>query len=168
MELTRQEFQEFIEKNNYESYTAEQVQAFCKDVLQKSLDPKEKENAAIDFASLSSVTVRNNDLSKSIMYYRPASIEWREIDEGPNALMKSRQGYYRDTPANRRKGIVGKPYGDPKAESFNEAPRANSIARLKADYAAAAKKGDKATMAKIGAQLKNLSEKEGKISHEKD
>ena len=73
--------------------------------------------------------------------------------------MKSRTGYYRDTPANRRKGIVGKPYGDPKTDQYEEAPRANTVARLKSDYAAAAKKGDKMAMAKIGEQIKKLAEK---------
>jgi hypothetical protein len=155
MEMTRKEFQDFVKENNLEVFTSKQVCAFCQDIL-KSTDPKERENGAIDFASLGSVTVRENDLSKSLMYFRPVSIVW-EIDE--NSIMKSRTGYYRDTPANRRKGIVGKPYSDPKADQYEEAPRANTVARLKSDYAAAAKKGDKMAMAKIGEQIKKLAEK---------
>ena len=165
MEMTRQEFQDFVKENNLEVFTSKQVCAFCKDIL-KSVDPEERKNGAIDFASLSSVTVRENDLSKSLMYYRPVSVEWKETVD-PNTLMKSKTGYYKDTPANRRKGIVGKPYGDPKADQYEEAPRAGAIGKLKADYAAAAKKGDKVAMAKIGEQIKKLAEKKSSPTDKK-
>ena len=166
MELTRKEFEELVQKEGYEVYTSKQVEKFCSDIL-KSTDTKIKENGAIDFASLTKVTVRENDLSKSIMFYRPASVEWKDVED-PETLMKSRQGYYKDTPANRKKGIVGKPYGDVKATQYEEAPRSNTISRLKADYAAASKKGDKVAMAKISKQIEELSKKEkGGIEKEK-
>lgn len=163
--MTRKEFMDFVQKNGHEFYTIDQIHAFHND-LKKSVDPVEKEHGAIDFVSLERVEVRNDDLTKSVMFWRPAQVEWREeID--PDTLLKSRDGYYKDTPANRRKGIVGKKYGDEKADQYEEAPRAGHVAKLKQDYAIASKKGDKKAMAKIGAQIKALGIKEGESGKDK-
>lgn len=157
MEVTRKEFMEFVQKNNHEFYTVQQLQAFSEDI-KKSIDPVEKEHAAIDFVSLERVEVRNEDLTKSIMFWRPSQIEWKEeID--PTTLQKSRLGYYKDTPANRKKGIVGKPYGDVKSEDRNEPGLGNSLLKLKADHAAALKRGDKEAASAIEQKLKSYSEK---------
>lgn len=165
MEMTRDEFMSFVQDNGHEFYSLEQIQAFASDI-QKSVDPVEKEHAAIDFVTLERVEVRNNDLTKSIMFWRPAQVEWREeID--PETLQKSKTGYYKDTPANRKKGVVGKPYGDSKAEDRNEPGLGHSLTRLKTDYATALKRGDKEAAHAIGQKIKALGEK-SKSKEEKD
>lgn len=112
-DMTRKEFLSKFDNPEYEIYTEEQVKRFSQDVL-KSIDPIEKEYGAIDFVSLNRVTVVNDDLSKSILFWRPSQIEWKE-EINPDTLMKSKTGYCKDTPENRRKGVVGKPYGDTKS-----------------------------------------------------
>ena len=56
LEYTQDEFNAFVEKHNYEVFSAEAVNAFCKDLLEKSekneIDEFEKSCAAADFASL--------------------------------------------------------------------------------------------------------------------
>lgn len=166
MEMTRAEFMEFVSKNGHEFYTVQQLQAFSEDI-KKSIDPIEKEHAAIDFVSLERVEVRNEDLTKSIMFWRPAQIEWKE-ETDPKTLQKSRTGYYKDTPANRKKGVVGKPYGDSKAEDHQEPGMGSTLGRLKSDYAAAVKRGDKKAAAAIGQKIKEHSEKTTGKKSEKD
>lgn len=111
--LTRKEFQELAKSNNWEVYTLEQVEKFSKDIL-KSINPKEKEFGAIDFVSLNRQEVINDDLTKSVMFWREAQIEWDSKDS--DTLTKSRSGIYKDTPVNRKKGIVGMRYGKEKEE----------------------------------------------------
>ena len=109
--LTRAEFEALAKQNNWEVYTQRQVYQFSQDIL-KSVDEIERLNGAIDYASLSRVEVINNDLTKSIMFYRESQIEWDRDESGQ--LMKARSGVYKDTPANRKKGIVGQRYGETK------------------------------------------------------
>lgn len=109
--LTRAEFEALAKQNNWEVYTQRQVYQFSQDIL-KSMDETERLNGAIDYASLSRVEVINNDLTKSIMFYREQQVEWDRAEDG--TLMKARSGIYKDTPANRKKGIVGQRYGETK------------------------------------------------------
>lgn len=106
--MTRKEFEALAEQNNWEVYTQRQVYQFSQDIL-KSVDEQERFNGAVDYASLSRVEVLNEDLTKSVMFYREQQVEWDRTEGG--TLMKARSGVYKDTPANRKKGIVGQRYG---------------------------------------------------------
>lgn len=117
MEMTRQEFDKLAKQNNWEVYTQRQVYQFSQDIL-KSVDPIEREHGAIDYVSLNRVTVVNDDLTKSVVYWREQQVEWDEAEDG--TLMKARSGVYKDTPANRKKGIVGQRYGGKKEETLEE------------------------------------------------
>lgn len=110
------EFLSLAEKNGWEVYTLEQVKNFASDVV-KSIDPTEREHGAIDFVSLNRVVVVDENFNKSVVYYREPQIEWKDADQetiekaGATGLpVKNKIGFYKDTPANRRKGIVGMPY----------------------------------------------------------
>lgn len=110
------EFLSLAEKNNWEVYTLEQVKNFASDVV-KSIDPTEREHGAIDFVSLNRVVVVDENFNKSVVYYREPQIEWKDADQetiekaGAIGLsVKNKIGFYKDTPENRRKGIVGMPY----------------------------------------------------------
>lgn len=110
------EFLILAEKNNWEVYSLEQVRDFASDVV-KSIDPTEQEHGAIDFVSLNRVVVVDENFNKSVVYYREPQIEWKDVDQetiekaGATGLpVKNKLGFYKDTPANRRKGIVGMPY----------------------------------------------------------
>lgn len=110
------EFLSLAEKNNWEVYTLEQVKNFASDVV-KSIDPIEREHGAIDFVSLNRVVVVDENFNKSVVYYRDPQIEWKDADTetiekaGMTGLpVKNKIGFYKDTPENRRKGIVGMPY----------------------------------------------------------
>lgn len=110
------EFKDLAEKNNWEVYSLEQVRDFASDVV-KSIDPTEQEHGAIDFVSLNRVVVVDGNFNKSVVYYREPQIEWKDADTetiekaGMAGLpVKNKIGFYKDTPENRRKGIVGMPY----------------------------------------------------------
>lgn len=110
------EFKDLAEKNNWEVYSLEQVRDFASDVV-KSIDPTEQERGAIDFVSLNRVVVVDENFNKSVVYYREPQIEWKDADQetiekaGATELpVKNKIGFYKDTPENRRKGIVGMPY----------------------------------------------------------
>lgn len=110
------EFLILAEKNNWEVYSLEQVRDFASDVV-KSIDPTEREHGAIDFVSLNRVVVVDENFNKSVVYYREPQIEWKDADQetiekaGATGLpVKNKIGFYKDTPENRRKGIVGMPY----------------------------------------------------------
>lgn len=110
------EFKDLAEKNCWEVYSLEQVRDFASDVV-KSIDPTEQEHGAIDFVSLNRVVVVDENFNKSVVYYREPQIEWKDADDetiekaGMTGLpVKNKIGFYKDTPENRRKGIVGMPY----------------------------------------------------------
>lgn len=110
------EFKDLAEKNNWEVYSLEQVRDFASDVV-KSIVPTEQERGAIDFVSLNRVVVVDGNFNKSVVYYREPQIEWKDADTetiekaGMVGLpVKNKIGFYKDTPENRRKGIVGMPY----------------------------------------------------------
>lgn len=110
------EFKDLAEKNCWEVYSLEQVRDFASDVV-KSIDLTEREHGAIDFVSLNRVVVVDENFNKSVVYYREPQIEWKDADQetiekaGATGLpVKNKLGFYKDTPENRRKGIVGMPY----------------------------------------------------------
>lgn len=111
-EFTQDEFNRFVEKNNLEVFTKAQVDAFSKDVIEKSknkeIDEFEITCCAADYMSLKPVFVRSNDLMKSLMFYREAQREPVEIPDGIFKSMDDRMCFrYKETPLNILKGIAG-------------------------------------------------------------
>lgn len=111
-EFTQDEFNRFVEKNNLEVFTKAQVDAFSKDVIEKSknkeIDEFEIACCAADYMSLKPVFVRSNDLMKSLMFYREAQREPVEIPDGIFKSIDDRMCFcYKETPLNILKGIAG-------------------------------------------------------------
>lgn len=111
-EFTQDEFNRFVEKNNLEVFTKAQVDAFSKDVIEKSknkeIDEFEITCCMADYMSLKPVFVRSNDLMKSLMFYREAQREPVEIPDGIFKSMDDRMCFrYKETPLNILKGIAG-------------------------------------------------------------
>lgn len=110
-EFTKREFDKLVADNGYEVYTEAQVKAFLKqaDSLVKSEEDEfERSCVAADLMSLTRAIVVDDNLNKSVMFYRESQIEPRS-----ESIYKSTSGYggmvYRDTPLNRYKGVVGMP-----------------------------------------------------------
>lgn len=111
-EFTQDEFNRFVEKNNLEVFTKAQVDAFSKDIIEKSknkeIDEFEIACCAADYMSLKPVFVRSNDLMKSLMFYREAQREPVEIPDGIFKSIDDRMCFcYKETPLNILKGIAG-------------------------------------------------------------
>lgn len=111
-EFTQDEFNRFVEKNNLEVFTKAQVDAFSKDVIEKSknkeIDEFEIACCAADYMSLKPVFVRSNDLMKSLMFYREVQREPVEIPDGIFKSIDDRMCFcYKETPLNILKGIAG-------------------------------------------------------------
>lgn len=153
-ELTRAEFNELAQKNNWEVFTQRQVYQFSQDIL-KSVDPIEREHGAIDFVSLNRQEIRNDDLTKSVVYWREQQVDWDKAENG--TIMKARSGVYKDTPVNRKKGVVGMKYGqekkgdeghseDSKKETSGMLKKENVLSHLERKF----KRGDKVLTASLG------------------
>lgn len=120
--ITREDFEKSARLNDLEVFTEQEVKAWLGDnkkLIEKSevdeLDEIEKgelNDFMIDSKSLNRVIVIENDLTKSVMFYRPSQVKWDKDEEGN--LMKARSGVYKDTPYNRKKGIVGMRFGQTK------------------------------------------------------
>lgn len=111
-EFTYLEYQDFIEKHNLESFSKSQVDAFSRDVLEKSkkqeIDEYEISCAAADYASLHPVTVIREDLTKCIMYWREAQTEGVDIPDGIFKSIDDRTcRKFKETDLNIFKGIAG-------------------------------------------------------------
>jgi hypothetical protein len=111
-EFTQDEFNRFVEKNNLEVFTKAQVDAFSKDVIEKSknkeIDEFEIACCTADYMSLKPVFVRSNDLMKSLMFYREVQREPVEIPDGIFKSIDDRMCFcYKETPLNILKGIAG-------------------------------------------------------------
>ena len=121
-EFTKKEFDAFIAKNGYETFTADQVLKFNQEVInnQNSMDEFSKSCAAADFVSLNRAIVVDNDLVKSVVYYRECQIEPLEKEEF-GSIMKSKQVVFADTALNRFKGIVGLPVNNDVIEKARKA-----------------------------------------------
>lgn len=121
-EFTKKEFDAFVAKNGYETFTADQVLKFNQEVInnQNSMDEFSKSCAAADFVSLNRAIVVDNDLVKSVVYYRECQIEPLEKEEF-GSIMKSKQVVFADTALNRFKGIVGLPVNNDVIEKARKA-----------------------------------------------
>lgn len=121
-EFTKKEFDAFIAKNGYETFTADQVLKFNQEVInnQESMDEFSKSCAAADFVSLNRAIVIDDNLVKSVVYYRECQIEPLEKEEF-GSIMKSKQVVFADTALNRFKGIVGLPVDNDVIEKARKA-----------------------------------------------
>ena len=121
-EFTKKEFDAFIAKNGYETFTADQVLKFNQEVInnQESMDEFSKSCVAADFVSLNRAIVIDDNLVKSIVYYRECQIEPLEKEEF-GSIMKSKQVVFADTALNRFKGIVGLPVDNDVIEKARKA-----------------------------------------------
>ena len=112
LEYTQDEFNAFVEKHNYEVFSAETVNAFCKDLLEKSekneIDEFKKSCAAADFASLTPAIIVGNDLVKRTVYYRENQTEAVEIPDGIFKSINDKMcRKFKETSLNILKGIAG-------------------------------------------------------------
>lgn len=112
LEYTQDEFNAFVEKHNYEVFSAETINAFCKDLLEKSkkneIDEFEKSCAAADFASLTPAIIVGNDLVKRTVYYRENQTEEVEIPDGIFKSINDKMcRKFKETSLNILKGIAG-------------------------------------------------------------
>lgn len=121
-EFTKKEFDAFVAKNGYETFTADQVLKFNQEIInnQNSMDEFSKSCVAADFVSLNRAIVVDNDLVKSVVYYRECQIEPLE-KEGFGSIMKSKQVVFADMALNRFKGIVGLPVDNDVIEKARKA-----------------------------------------------
>lgn len=121
-EFTKKEFDAFVVKNGYETFTADQVLKFNQEVInnRESMDEFSKSCAAADFVSLNRAIVVDDDLVKSVVYYRECQIEPLEKEEF-GSIMKSKQIVFADTALNRFKGIVGLPVDNDVIEKARKA-----------------------------------------------
>lgn len=136
--ITRKDFEKSLKLGDFEVFTEAEINAWIKDtkaLIEKSereelsdIEKSSIDNFNIDFSSLKKVTIIEDDLSKSVVYYRPSQVEW-DLDEN-GEIMKARSGVYKDTPINRKKGVVGMRYGTkietPKKEDTEEEKDKNS------------------------------------------
>lgn len=112
LEYTQDEFNAFVEKHNYEVFSAETVNAFCKDLLEKSekneIDEFEKSCATADFVSLTPAIIVGNDLVKRTVYYRENQTEEVEIPDGIFKSINDKMcRKFKETSLNILKGIAG-------------------------------------------------------------
>lgn len=112
LEYTQDEFNAFVEKHDYEVFSAKTVNAFCKDLLEKSekneIDEFEKSCAAADFASLTPAIVVCDDLIKRTVYYRENQTEAVEIPDGIFKSINDKMCCkFKETSLNILKGIAG-------------------------------------------------------------
>lgn len=112
LEYTQDEFNAFVEKYDYEVFSAKTVNAFCKDLLEKSekneIDEFEKSCAAADFASLTPAIVVCDDLIKRTVYYRENQTEAVEIPDGIFKSINDKMcRKFKETSLNILKGIAG-------------------------------------------------------------
>lgn len=112
LEYTQDEFNAFVEKHNYEVFSAETVNAFCKDLLEKSekneIGEFEKSCAAADFVSLTPAIIVGNDLIKRTVYYRENQTEEVEIPDGIFKSINDKMcRKFKETSLNILKGIAG-------------------------------------------------------------
>lgn len=126
-EFTCQEFEEFVQKNDLEVFSKKTIEKAIDDM--KSLrDEFEKSCLCADFKSLTKAIVINDNLEKSIVFFRPSQVELKEnIQEYSNNLEKSKNLVYKDTELNRFKGIVGMVVGSDEIEKARKMESIDSI-----------------------------------------
>lgn len=121
-EITHSEFEKSCKLFGYETFSDKQMEAYIQDaksLLEKSekeelndIEKSQLDEFNVNCASLKQINVVNDDLTKSLIYFRPAQVIWDKDENGE--IMKSRAGTYVDTPENRKLGRVGQKFGGQK------------------------------------------------------
>lgn len=119
-EITHSEFEKSCKLFGYETFSDKQMEAYIQDaksLIEKSekeelndIEKSQLDEFNVNCASLKQINVVNDDLTKSLIYFRPAQIIWDKDENGE--IMKSRAGTYKDTPQNRKLGRVGQKFGE--------------------------------------------------------
>lgn len=123
-EKALREFCQEAESKGYEVFTSKQIREWVNKSLIASLDDeKERREFSLELNSFTRQIVVNDDLTKSILYFRPPQIIWDRVDS--DSIMKSKTGVYADTPMNRKLGRVGLPYGKQDNEDGGEKEKDN-------------------------------------------
>lgn len=132
-EMDYLEFEQIEKSGNFEILNEDKFKSWFNDMKEKSMKNQLSEGdmklAGIDFHSFRQVKV-NSPLSASRTYFiREAQVEWES--NGSGEIMKARAGTYKDTPVNRKKGIVGQKYGKmPQDDEIRDKPKAKNPDRL--------------------------------------
>ena len=105
-------FEQVAADNGYEVFTAEEVAAYYKDGLQKSmkneLTSDEKELFAADIAFLQKAICIDENGKEVTRYFRPEQVNWEKTEDG--VLLKGIAGVFADTPTNRKLNRVGEAF----------------------------------------------------------
>lgn len=105
-------FEQVAADNGYEVFTAEEVAAYYKDGLQKSINneltPDEKEVFAADIAFLQKAICHDEEGKEVTRYFRPEQVNWEKTEDG--VLLKGIAGVFADTPTNRKLNRVGEAF----------------------------------------------------------
>lgn len=105
-------FEQVAADNGYEVFTAEEVAAYYKDGLQKSmkneLTSDEKELFAADIAFLQKAVCVDENGKEVTRYFRPEQVNWEKTEDG--VLLKGIAGVFADTPTNRKLNRVGEAF----------------------------------------------------------
>lgn len=123
-EITHSEFEKSCKLFGYETFSDKQVETYIQDaklLIEKSekeelndIEKSQLDEFNVNCASLKQINVVNDDLTKSLIYFRPAQVIWDKDENGE--IMKSRAGTYADTPQNKKLGRVGQKFGGQKQE----------------------------------------------------
>lgn len=110
--VSLQLFEETARNNGYEVFTPEEVAAYYKEGLMKSMvgqmDSANKEEFVSDIMHLQKAVVIDENGKETVRYYRKAQVKWEETANG--IILKGLEGVYTDTPENRRLNRVGEAY----------------------------------------------------------
>lgn len=105
-------FEQVAADNGYEVFTAEEVAAYYKDGLQKSmkneLTSDEKELFAADIAFLQKAICIDENGKEVTRYFRPEQVNWEKTEDG--VLLKGIAGVFADTPTNRKLNRVSEAF----------------------------------------------------------
>lgn len=108
-------FEKVAAENGYEVFTAEEIAAYYKDGLRKSINNEltneEKEIFTADIAFLQKSICHDENGKEVVRYYRPEQVKWEQAEDG--TILKGIEGVYLDTPTNRKLNRVGAAYTAP-------------------------------------------------------
>lgn len=124
-------FEQVAADNGYEVFTAEEVAAYYKDGLQKSmkneLTSDEKELFAADIAFLQKAICIDENGKEVTRYFRPEQVNWEKTEDG--VLLKGIAGVFADTPTNRKLNRVGQPYAKREGKGTEETDKEKKRAK---------------------------------------
>ena len=112
VKVTLKAFEQVARNNDYEVFTPEEVAAYYKEGLMKSMagqmDSANKEEFVSDIMHLQKAVVSDENGKETVRYYRKAQVKWEETANG--IILKGLEGVYTDAPENRLLNRVGEAY----------------------------------------------------------